>query len=280
MSPLLSFITWSADPTAFQIFGFEIRWYGVLFALSFASGYFILASMLKREKAPEFLVDTLLWYVVVAVVIGARLGHCIFYEPSYYLTSEHFIEILYIRDGGLASHGAAFAIIFALYLVARKYKLSYWYLLDRVVVVVALAGFFIRTGNLMNSEIYGTVTTMPWGFLFVREGELMPKHPTQIYEALSYLILFICLFSTFWKNRGKVKEGILFSWFLIGCFGMRFLIEFIKESQEAWEDAFSLNMGQILSIPFIITGIVLLVLIHKNKLPYRKEIRASMNKKS
>lgn len=275
MLSTLAYITWNVNPTAFTIFGLEIRWYGVLFAIAFAVGYFILTKMFQKEKQPEGLVDSLLWYVVLAVVIGARLGHCLFYEPSYYLTAEHWIEILYIRDGGLASHGAAIAIPIALYLVARKYKLSTWYLLDRVVIVVALSGLFIRTGNLINSEIYGHATTLPWGFLFIRNGEVLPKHPTQIYEALTYFTLFICLMAFYRAKGGKPKEGVLFSCFLIGCFGMRFLIEFVKENQELWEDDYVLNMGQMLSLPFIVLGVVLLILSLKGKLPYRKSIPAA-----
>lgn len=270
----LTYITWTVNPTAFTVFGLEIRWYGVLFALTIAVGYLILSKMFRKENQPENLIDTMLWYVVLAVVIGARLGHCLFYEPAYYLTADHWIEILYIRDGGLASHGAAIAILAAVYLVARKYRLAYWYLLDRLVIVVALGGLFIRTGNLMNSEIYGHATTLPWGFLFLRNGEVMPKHPTQIYEALSYFLLFLGLLAYYIKKDGKPKEGVLFSCFLIVCFGMRFLIEFVKENQELWEDDYVLNMGQMLSLPFVVTGIVLLWLSLSGKLPHRKAVSA------
>lgn len=270
----LAYITWTVNPTAFTVFGLEIRWYGVLFALTIAVGYLILSKMFRKENQPENLIDTMLWYVVLAVVIGARLGHCLFYEPAYYLTADHWIEILYIRDGGLASHGAAIAILAAVYLVARKYRLAYWYLLDRLVIVVALGGLFIRTGNLMNSEIYGHATTLPWGFLFLRNGEVMPKHPTQIYEALSYFLLFLGLLAYYIKKDGKPKEGVLFSCFLIVCFGMRFLIEFVKENQELWEDDYVLNMGQMLSLPFVVTGIVLLWLSLSGKLPHRKAVSA------
>lgn len=270
----LAYITWTVNPTAFTVFGLEIRWYGVLFALTIAVGYLILSKMFRKENQPDNLIDTMLWYVVLAVVIGARLGHCLFYEPAYYLTADHWIEILYIRDGGLASHGAAIAILAAVYLVARKYRLAYWYLLDRLVIVVALGGLFIRTGNLMNSEIYGHATTLPWGFLFLRNGEVMPKHPTQIYEALSYFLLFLGLLAYYIKKDGKPKEGVLFSCFLIVCFGMRFLIEFVKENQELWEDDYVLNMGQMLSLPFVVTGIVLLWLSLSGKLPHRKAVSA------
>lgn len=261
---MLNFITWNFDPVAFNLFGLEIRWYGVMFTLTFICGWLLLSRMFKMEKRDPALADVLLWYVALAVIIGARLGHCLFYEPGYYLS--HPVEILKIRDGGLASHGAAISIPIALWLVSRKYQVSIWYLLDRVVIVVALGGLFIRTGNLFNSEIYGHVTSLPWGFIFVRNHELLPKHPTQIYEALSYFCLFLILFSYYWKKRGKTRNGILFGWFLIGCFGMRFLIEFLKEVQVEWESAYLLDMGQILSIPFILLGIGIVVIAHKTEL--------------
>lgn len=261
---MLNFITWDFDPVAFRVFGLEIRWYGVMFTLTFLCGWFLLCQMFKKEKRDPALADVLLWYVALAVIIGARLGHCLFYEPGYYLS--HPLEILKIRDGGLASHGAAITIPIALWLVSRKYQVSLWYLLDRVVIVVALGGLFIRTGNLFNSEIYGHATTLPWGFLFVRNHEAVPKHPTQIYEALSYFLLFIGLFAYYWKKGGKVRNGLLFGSFLVGCFGMRFLIEFLKEVQVEWEAAYWLDMGQILSIPFIVAGIAILVIANRKEL--------------
>lgn len=232
--------------------------------LTFLCGWWILNRIFKREGRNPELADVLLWYVAIAVIIGARLGHCLFYDPQYYLS--HPVEILKIRDGGLASHGAAISIPIALWLVARKYRVSIWYLLDRVVLVVALGGLFIRTGNLFNSEIYGHVTSLPWGFIFERNGETLPKHPTQIYEALTYFAIFLILFSYYWRKKGKIPSGELFGWFLILCFGMRFLIEFLKEVQEEWESAYFLDMGQILSIPFVLLGIVVLILSKKGLL--------------
>lgn len=261
---MLGYIIWNINPVAFSPFGLEIRWYGILFAVAFLLGWWILARMLKREGQKTEMADVLLWYVAVAVIIGARLGHCLFYEPQWYLS--HPLDILKIRDGGLASHGAAIGILIALWLVSRKYKTSVWYWLDRVVIPVALSGFFIRMGNLMNSEIYGHITSLPWGFVFVREAETLPKHPTQIYEALCYLLLFAALLFHFWKKKGKVRNGQLFGWFLIGCFGARFLIEFLKEVQVAWEAGLRLDMGQILSVPFILGGIVILIASHQGLL--------------
>lgn len=261
---MLNFVIWNCDPTAFSIFGMEIRWYGILFAVAFLSGWWLLSRMLRWEGQKTEMADVLLWYVAIAVIVGARLGHCLFYEPQWYLS--HPLDILKIRDGGLASHGAAIGILLALWILSRKYKTSLWYWLDRVVIPVALSGFFIRMGNLMNSEIYGHVTTLPWGFVFVREAELLPKHPTQIYEALCYLLLFASLLFYFWKKKGHIRNGLLFGWFLIGCFGMRFLIEFLKEVQVSWEAGHLLDMGQILSIPFILLGIAVLILSHKGLL--------------
>ncbi len=270
------FIHWNFNPIAFSIGDFEIRWYGILFACVFLLGYTVLGRMLKREGEPATMIEDLLWYVAIAVVIGARLGHCFFYDPAYYLS--HPIEIFYIRDGGLASHGAAISIPIALCLVARKYRKSVWYMLDRVVIVVALGGLLIRTGNLVNSEIYGHVTSLPWGFIFERNGEILPKHPTQIYEALSYFTIFIFLYRYYLKNWKEMKGGFLFACFLIAVFGMRFLIEFIKEPQEAWEESLWINMGQILSIPFILGGIAILLFLRKRDLPFFPKKRKQVDK--
>jgi len=182
---IISSIVWNVDPEIFRIGSFAVRWYGLLFALGFVFGYIIMGKIFKWEKFPPKLLDTITTYMVVGTVVGARLGHCLFYEPAYYLS--HPLKILMVWEGGLASHGAAVGILFAIYLFARKVNKPYLWVIDRIVIVVALAGFFIRMGNLMNSEIYGIETSLPWGFIFVRWGETVPKHPTQIYEALSEL---------------------------------------------------------------------------------------------
>ena len=234
-----------------------------LFASGFVFGYLIFFKFFKKEGLTVEMLDKLTIYMALGVVIGARLGHCLFYEPDYYLKNP--IEILKVWRGGLASHGAALGILLALYLFIRKYKKSYIWILDRIVVVVALGGAMIRLGNLMNSEIYGIETKLPWGFVFLRNHEIVPKHPTQIYEALTYLIVFGILFRTYLKTDGKFRDGTLFGWFLIMVFGMRFLIEFIKEVQVPFEEGMVLNMGQLLSIPFIIIGIFVLYFY------YRKE---------
>ncbi|MDR2906747.1 MAG: prolipoprotein diacylglyceryl transferase [Bacteroidales bacterium] len=262
---VLNYITWNIDPVAFSIGGFEIRWYGLMFAISFAITFYMCLWMMKKEKNDLTIPDTLLYYLAIATIVGARLGHCLFYEPSYYLSQP--IEILKIRDGGLASHGAAIGILIALYFAARKHKTSFWYMADRVVIFVAITGVFVRLGNLINSEIYGHATTLPWGFIFERNLEILPKHPTQIYEALSYLIIFAGLLGYYIKQNYKPKDGIIFGCFLILLFGARFGVEMVKEVQVDFENRMILDMGQILSIPFILAGVAILWLALKNKLP-------------
>ena len=266
---MLNAIIWDFDP---MLFGF-VRWYSLLFALAFIAGYILLQkAVFQKENLSTALLDKLSIYVFLGVLIGARLGHCLFYEPSYYLSSfSHFIEMLLpiteTQQGwkfsgyqGLASHGGAIGIIIAIYLYARKTKLTILWTLDRLVIVVALAGLFIRLGNLCNSEIYGVATNSNWGFIFVRNGETIAKHPTQLYEAISYFITFIILLFTYIKNNRKTIPGLLFSLFLILAFTSRLIIENWKEVQEAWEANMILNMGQILSIPFIAIGIIILTL--------------------
>jgi len=263
-------IPWNVNPEIFSVGKFAIRWYGLLFASSFFFGYLIMAGFFKKEKISEEVLDRLTLYMALGTIIGARLGHCLFYEPSYYLSNP--VEILMVWHGGLASHGAGIGILIALYLFAKKSKKSYLWTLDRIVIVVALSGFFIRTGNLMNSEIYGVETNLPWGFVFLRNGETVPKHPTQIYEALAYLFVFILLFFIYKKNRGVFKSGLLFSLFMIFVFVFRFFIEFIKNDQVVFESGMMLNMGQWLSIPFILFGIILLFLVLKKTMPEQRNI--------
>jgi phosphatidylglycerol---prolipoprotein diacylglyceryl transferase len=260
---LLTSITWNADPEIFRIGNFALRWYGLLFASGFFFGYLIFLRIFKREGISVELLDKLTMYMAFGTIIGARLGHTLFYEPDYYLSNP--IEILKIWRGGLASHGAGIAIPIALYYYSKSIRRPFLWIMDRIVIAVALAGFFIRMGNLMNSEIYGIETSLPWGFIFVAAGETLPKHPTQIYEGLSYLAIFGLLYTLYWNNKIKLREGYLFSIFLILLFSVRFLIEFIKEVQVDFETDMMFNMGQWLSIPFIIGGIVLFIWSYKNK---------------
>lgn len=264
---MLGFITWEPSPEIFSVGGFSVRWYGLLFASSFIFGYIIFLRFFKKEGIPVKLLDELTTYMIIGTILGARLGHVFFYEPAWYLS--HPIKILEVWEGGLASHGAAVGIIIALLLFSHFKKKPFLWVMDRIVIVVALAGFFIRMGNLMNSEIYGNVTSLPWGFYFPRSlspGEMMqPHHPTQIYEGLSYLLIFFLLRWYYYKEDGKPVYGMLFGIFLVLVFGMRFLIEFIKEPQVDFERGMCLNMGQLLSIPFIIAGIVFLVFARRKK---------------
>jgi prolipoprotein diacylglyceryl transferase len=220
--------------------------------------YYIFTRFFKRDKLPLALLDSLTMWAVISTVVGLRLGHCLFYDPVHYLT--HPIEMLKIWEGGLASHGAAIGVPLGMYFFCRKYKMSYLWLLDRIVVVVALTGFFIRMGNLMNSEIYGMQTSLPWGFIFERRGEIVPKHPTQIYEALAYLAIFFILGFIFKKEESlRNRGGFLFGLFLVLVFTFRFFVEFIKEVQADFEKSLPLDMGQLLSLPFIVAGVALLV---------------------
>lgn len=253
---ILNFIHWNVTPEIFTIGEWGPRWYGLLFALSFVSGYYIMLKFFKREGIKQEVLDSLTMYMFFGVLLGARLGHCLFYEPEFYLKNP--IKILMVWQGGLASHGAAIGILIALYLFVRKQNKKFLWIMDRIVIVVALAGFLIRTGNLMNSEIYGNQTSMPWGFIFELRGETVPKHPTQIYEALAYLFIFVLLYRIFIKGYKKDKHGFIFGIFLILLFSSRFFIEFLKEDQVEFEAKMALNMGQWLSIPFVLAGIILL----------------------
>jgi phosphatidylglycerol---prolipoprotein diacylglyceryl transferase len=265
----LQIIPWDVNPEIFRIGSFAVRWYGLLFASSFLFGYIIMKKIFDNENLNIAVLDRLTVYMAVGTIVGARLGHCFFYEPGYYLS--HPLEILKIWHGGLASHGAAIGILIALWLFVRREKKDYTWVIDRIAIVVALSGFFIRMGNLMNSEIYGVETTLPWGFVFLRNGETAPKHPTQIYEGLSYLIIFILLYWIYWRKKGEHIQGLPISLFLILVFTARFFIEFVKEPQVEFENTMKLDMGQWLSIPFIIAGFVWLYFSLKQK--KRLEIR-------
>jgi len=251
-------ITWSVSPEIFSLGPIHVRWYGLLFAMSFIVGYQIFTWIFKIEKRSENDLNDLVWYMILGTVIGARLGHCLFYNPDYYLS--HPLEILMVWKGGLASHGAAIAIPTAIYLFVKKRpKFTFLRVMDRIVITVALAAFFIRMGNLFNSEIVGKPTDLPWGFVFTSIDNV-PRHPAQLYEAIAYLIIFVVLFFQYKKQKENIKDGILFGEFLIGIFGFRFFVEFVKENQSLFENSMSFNMGQILSIPLVILGIYLLAI--------------------
>ncbi len=258
---ILNFITWAPNPEIFSLGPISIRYYGLLFALGFLLGYYILERMFRNERIPEFWLDKIFIYVMIATVVGARLGHVFFYGWEYY--SQHPEDILKVWQGGLASHGGAIGILVAIWLYSKNVtKRSMLWTLDRLVVPVALAAVFIRTGNLMNSEIIGAETTMPWGFKFLKatgiDNPEAPRHPAQIYEALVYLATFVYLLFLYWKKRAYRREGLMLGVLLIGVFAGRFFIEFFKETQEAFEEGMALNMGQILSIPFVLWGVYLI----------------------
>jgi len=261
-------ITWAPSPEIFSIGPIHLRYYSILFVSGFIIGYYIVSWFFKRENLPTNILDTLLYVLLGATLVGARLGHCLFYEPDYYLA--HPIEILKVWEGGLASHGGAIAIILAMWWFVAKYgkqfKFDFLWLMDRIMIPTALAAMLIRLGNLMNSEIYGNPTDSPWGFIFTLRGETVPKHPTQLYEAIAYFAIFIALMLIYKKFLPKLKRGTLFALFLISMFSARFFIEFVKEPQVAFEQGMSLNMGQWMSIPFIVGGILLLIYsIYKGK---------------
>ncbi|MGE0019782.1 MAG: prolipoprotein diacylglyceryl transferase [Draconibacterium sp.] len=256
MIEMLSFIHWNASPEIFNLGPLSVRWYGLLFASGFLLGYYIGEWMLKSENVSQKWIDSLFFYIIIATIIGARLGHVFFYGWDYY--SQHPAEIFMVWHGGLASHGGTLGILIALIIHSKLItKRSVLWTVDRIVVPTALVAAFIRLGNLMNSEIYGIQTTLPWGFIFERNGETVAKHPTQIYEALVYLFTFALLMVLYIKTRIRYKEGLIFGIFFILVFGSRFLIEYIKEDQEAFEAGMALNMGQWLSIPFVLAGIFL-----------------------
>lgn len=257
-------VVWDVSPTFLSIGSFEIRWYGLCWAIAFALGMLYFANVVKRENLPPKILDSITLYAALGCIIGARLGHCLFYEWGYY--SARPWEILFIWQGGLASHGAALGLLAGLWLFSRKNKLPYVWSLDRIMIPVAIGGAFVRLGNLMNSEIYGTPTDLPWGFIFVRAGETIPKHPTQIYEALCYIIIFLVLIWLYYKrDMGRKRPGVMFGVGLIGIFLARFFIEFIKNPQEDFEQGMSLLMGQWLSIPFIALGIFMIVWAYRKK---------------
>lgn len=266
------FVHWHVDPVIFHIGSFGLRWYSILFVSGFVLGWYIFRWFFRREGVSENLLDSLLYTLLIATIVGARLGHCIFYQPDYYFGSwQGFLEIFMPWKGGLSSHGGTIVLFFAMLWYAHHYgkknHFDFVWLLDRLCIAVAFAATFIRLGNLMNSEIYGDVTSLPCGFIFDLRHETEPKHPTQIYEALSYLILGIVLIWMYRYKLDKLYRGTFIGIFFIVCFGMRFLIEFIKEPQVAFEDNMILNMGQVLSIPFILIGVGFLVYAFVRKQP-------------
>ena len=254
-------VNWDVDPVLFNIGSFQLRYYGILFIAGFYLGYYMFRNFFRREGKPLQLLDSLLWALFLCTIVGARLGHVLFYQPDYYLA--HPGEILKVWHGGLASHGGTIAIMIGMWWFVKKYgrkhNFGYIWLLDRLAVATAFAAMFIRLGNLMNSEIYGHETSLPWGFVFLQNGETVAKHPTQLYEALCYFATGVILYAIYKYALPKIKEGLLLGIFFIGIFLSRFFIEFVKENQVGFEEGMTLNMGQLLSIPFVLLGVFLIV---------------------
>ncbi|PKP02462.1 MAG: prolipoprotein diacylglyceryl transferase [Bacteroidetes bacterium HGW-Bacteroidetes-6] len=252
------FIVWDVDPVIFTLGPMQVRYYGLLFAMGFLIGYYIVRYFFQKEKAPLAEIDKMALYIILGSIIGARLGHVIFYEPEEYLKDP--IQIFMIWKGGLASHGGAIGLAIGLWLYSRKsWNKSVLHIMDRIAVPTALASSFIRLGNLFNSEIYGFQTDLPWGFIFVRDGQTIPHHPTQIYESLGYLIIFIVLFIMYNHRKGIINRGLLVGWLFTLVFVLRFFVEFIKNVQVDFEKNMTLDMGQWLSIPFVMIGILLII---------------------
>lgn len=261
---ILNYIHWNPDPEIINVFGISIRYYGLLFVSGLILSVYILGWIYKRENIPPENLEKLTIYGVIGILAGARLGHCLFYEPSYYLSHpiEMILPITFPLDGGvkfigyqgLASHGGALGLLIALYFYFRKTKHSMIDTIDLIAVVAALASGFIRLANFMNSEIIGMPTTKPWGIIFERVDST-PRHPAQLYEAISYFLIFAIMILLYKMQREKLKNGFFFGLVLVLIFTARFIIEFVKENQVGFEDGMTFNMGQLLSLPYIFVGI-------------------------
>ena len=276
-------IKWDVSPYIFSIGSVQLRWYGVLFVSGFIFGYWLFSKFYKREGLPSKLLDPMLYMLLICALVGARLGHVFFYEPEYYLANPS--EILKVWHGGLASHGGAIAILLGVWWYAhkygKKYNIDYVWILDRLALAIPFAGMAIRLGNLMNSEIYGFETSLPWGFIFVNDpkGDGAPHHPTQIYEALSYLFIGLLLLWIYFRQKDNKKapyRGFLFGVFLTLLFGARFLIEFCKMPQDGLDATKAaagrlLNNGQLLSIPFVVAGLIFIIASYRFKKPMLRE---------
>lgn len=263
----LNYILWNPDVEAFHILGLSIRWYSLCWLIGLLLAYFIVQRLYKQQKIKDELFDPLFLYCFFGILIGARLGHCLFYQPEYYLTSvKHFIEMIvpihfmagggwkFVGYEGLASHGGTIGLIVALYLYYRRTRLNLWQVLDNIAIATPITACFIRLGNLMNSEIVGKVTDVPWAFIFERVDKV-PRHPGQLYEAIAYFVFFFVGLWFYRKHPQRVGTGFFFGLCLTLIFTFRFFIEYTKDIQVNFESGMLFNMGQILSIPFIIIGI-------------------------
>lgn len=246
---------WSASPEIVTIGPVTLRYYSLLFALGFILGFDFMKKVFQRENRDQADLDTLLWTMLAGTIIGARLGHCFFYNADYYLS--HPLELFKVWNGGLASHGAAVGIFTALYVYSKKKSEGYMWLVDRLSITVALAGCFIRLGNFFNSEIYGKAADVPWAVVFTRV-DFIPRHPTQLYESIGYLLIYLFMRRIYWKSELPLPSGKLLGWFLVLVFGWRFVVEFFKEAHTDFGATAALNLGQLMSIPLIIAGLFFL----------------------
>ena len=264
---MLSYILWNPDETLFHIGSLGIRWYSLCWLVGLFLGYLLMQRLYKDQKIPDEKFEPLFIYILLSVLIGARLGHCLFYEPEYFLGSwDHFIEMLipmhhmpdgswkYVGYEGLASHGGVIGMLIAIYLYSRRTKVPIWVVLDNMGICACITATFIRLGNLMNSEIIGKVTDVPWAFIFERVDQY-PRHPGQLYEAIAYAIFFFIIYAVYRRHREKVGTGYFFGLCITLVFTARLLIEYTKDIQVDFEAGMFMNMGQLLSIPFIILGI-------------------------
>jgi len=251
----VEFFVWNADPVLASLGPITVHWYGALFALAIISGLQVLKWCYTQEKVDVESLDNLLMYAVIGIVVGARLAHCLLYDPGYYLSNP--LKILAIWEGGLASHGGGLGVIIAAYFYQKRYEMSFVWLLDRLAISTALFGFFVRFGNFINSEIIGIPSNVPWAIIFSRIDNL-PRHPAQLYEAISYLAIFSILFAAYRFSKIKEYSGALLGGFLVMIFTARFAIEFVKIKQAAYSSEFTFSTGQLLSIPFFIVGLILL----------------------
>lgn len=271
MIDALSYITWNPDLTAFQIGSFGLRWYSLCWLVGLLLAYLMVRWLYKDQKVAQEKFEPLFVYCFLGILIGARLGHCLFYQPDYYLTSwRGFVEMLlpihFDRAGdwhmtgyqGLASHGGTLGLILALLLYCRRLKMPVWQVLDNIAIATGITACLIRLGNLMNSEIIGRVTDVPWAFVFERVDQ-MPRHPGQLYEAMAYAAYFLLCIVLYRKYPKRVGTGFFFGLCLFFIFTFRFFIEFTKEVQEAFEQSLPLDMGQLLSLPFIAVGLWFMV---------------------
>ncbi|MDY8134999.1 prolipoprotein diacylglyceryl transferase [Aquimarina sp. 2201CG5-10] len=272
-SIFLSALRWDIDPEIFILFGtFPIKYYGILFVTGLLLSYEVVKRVYKSENIPVEDLEKLSTYLFIGIFVGARVGHCLFYDFAYF--SKHPLEILLpfqVIDGnwhftgyaGLASHGGAIGILIAIILYIKKTKTSFLWIMDKISIGIPIGCAFIRFGNFMNSEIYGKPTDGDYGVIFMRD-DMIPRHPTQLYEAFSFLAVFVILWYLNKKKSSSVQNGFIFGLFLILMFSARLIIEFLKENQVAFEDSMALNMGQLLSIPFILAGAALLLINRKN----------------